>query len=344
MSEFRTIIPVKKSTLEIAHQSKLMLMGSCFAENMGDRLLAHRFDSVLNPFGILYNPSSIALALDKISHNYRFEEADLFEFDGRYHSYLHHGRFSNIDQKICLAQINQELALAYTRLKTADYLFITFGSSWVFKLAESDTVVGNCHKVPAKKFVRTLLKLNDIVDEYQKLLDKLLKTNANLNIVFTVSPVRHLKDGAHGNQISKSILLLAVEELTNNYKQCQYFPSYELIMDDLRDYRFYNSDMTHINETGIEYIWDYFCKTYLNQDTLKMLPETGKMAKSLNHILNCGLSPNQLIQKSVGCPPSKPLTEKDSHLIKSIITKMKNLQTKYNLDYSMDIRILSQLA
>lgn len=280
--DFYTQVDIPASPFKINHRDKIMMLGSCFIENMGRKLIDNKFNTNLNPFGILYNPQSIAQSLEMLMNSRTFTESDLFEDGGVYNSYYHHSRFSGTDKAECLTKINWSIEKASEYLRKGDLLFITFGTAYVFRHKELDLVVSNCHKSPAKIFDRYKLSVDQIVDCWRELISRIKKENPELKIIFTVSPIRHLRDGAHDNQLSKSTLLLAIDEL-NKLSNCTYFPSYEIVLDELRDYRFYNEDMVHPNETSIKYIWKRFSETYFDRDAISIIEEWNKLHTAINH-------------------------------------------------------------
>lgn len=282
--DFRTKIEVPKSDLIISHNSRMMMLGSCFIENIGELLIQNKFNINLNPFGILYNPQSISQALTFLcDEDKRFSDENIFEYKGVYHSFWHHGVFSNTDKNKCLSNINNCIQKASEDLRQSDILFVTFGTAYVFLNKENNTIVGNCHKLPASSFDRYRLDVDDIVNNWQSLIDKLKLLNSELQIILTVSPIRHMKDGAHESQLSKSTLLLAIDKLKKQNTQIHYFPSYEIVLDELRDYRFYNEDMIHPNTTAIKYIWERFSETYFKGQTYPVIEEWNKIYLALNH-------------------------------------------------------------
>ncbi|MDR1809400.1 MAG: GSCFA domain-containing protein [Prevotella sp.] len=281
--DFRTNIVINPSEPTISHQSKLMLLGSCFAENIGNMLRENLFDVGINPFGILYNPASVSMALNRINDGKLFSEDELVYQNGLYHSFQHHGAFSNADKDKCLSGINEALKTASESLLRADTLLLTFGTAHVFRYIPTNAVVANCHKFPASDFKRSRLTIDEITDDWTALIRKLREQNPRLNVLFTVSPIRHLKDGAHGNQLSKAVLLLAIERLQQQVERTYYFPSYELLLDDLRDYRFYGEDMLHPNATAVKYIWDAFCKACFDEPTMQIINEWSGIRQALNH-------------------------------------------------------------
>jgi hypothetical protein len=285
--EFRTIVNPEKSGQRIDYNTPLFFIGSCFSDEIGSQLKRGKFDTTINPFGIQYNPTSVANTLNKLIDGISYEEDDLYKFNDSYLSFDHDTSFTASTLTKSLDGINSNLDLAHKKLKDARFLFITFGTARVFRQISSGRIVSNCHKIPAKEFSRELLDVDTIVSLWRETINKLRKFNNNIELVFTVSPVRHWKDGAHGNQISKSILFIAIERmLEEGLKGMSYFPSYELMIDDLRDYRYYNDDMLHPSATAVKYIWDFFSETYIDKPTLKIYREISRLVKSTEHRLS----------------------------------------------------------
>ena len=281
--KFRTEIEIKKALFDINHKSKIMFLGSCFTENIGRILEKAKFKVDINPFGILYNPLSVKKSLEILLNNQTFVEDDLVKRDDVWHSFSHHSRFSGLKKTEVLENINTQLAISSEFLRDADYLFITFGTAWTYFLNKNNEVASNCHKFPANDFTRKLITIDFIVSEMNLILEKLLLQNKNLKIIFTVSPVRHWKDGANGNQISKATLLLAIESLKKQCENISYFPSYELVIDDLRDYRFYADDMLHPNNLAVEYIKEKFADCYFSDSTKEINKEIEAILRAKAH-------------------------------------------------------------
>lgn len=255
MMNFHLQFPIPSFENKISYSHKMLFMGSCFAENIGRKMQEYKLDVNINPHGVLYNPESIAAALGSYISNKKAQENELFYTNGLWHSWQHHSRFSNPDKAACLKQINEQISAAHAFIKKAEWLFITFGSAFTYTHAAENKVVGNCHKIPQKEFTKSLQSVTGIVNDYTLLLAELKKINPALNIVFTVSPVRYVRDGVVENNVSKGILLQAVHELTKN-NPALYFPAYELVIDDLRDYRFYDTDLVHPNGQAINYVFE----------------------------------------------------------------------------------------
>lgn len=285
MNQFFTEVKLKDFGWEINHQSKLMMAGSCFAENIGLKMQRLKFQVDLNPFGILYNPQSLAKSLRLLMEEKQYTADDLFEHQGVWHSFDHHSRFSSTDKQQALDGMNRQMAQSAAHLKTSDFLILSMGTAWIYELKRTGEIVSNCHKLPASDFKRLRLTPGEIVEEYRELILALWKFNPNLKILFTVSPIRHWKDGAVENQLSKATLLLAIDRLVTGFgeEQCAYFPSYEIVMDELRDYRFYAPDMLHISEQAVEHIWQKFCSKMLSKESLEVNKKVLKIVKAREH-------------------------------------------------------------
>jgi len=242
-------------------------MGSCFAENIGEIVQQYKFNVSINPHGVLYNPASIALALRRYVNNKPIQENDLFFANECWNSWEHHSRFSNSDKQNCITEINKNVSSAHDFLKQAEWLFITFGSAFVYKLTETNQLVGNCHKIPQKEFTKSLLTVVEIIEDYQTLISGLKKINNKLKIVFTVSPVRYVRDGVVENNLSKARLIEAVHDIEKQNDNVHYFPAYELVIDDLRDYRFYKTDLVHPNNQAIEYVFEKLKDVVFDEET-----------------------------------------------------------------------------
>lgn len=281
---FRTYTDIPKSNFQIEDSQQMMMLGSCFSENIGEKMVENKFNVATNPFGILYNPLSISTAIRRLIRKEVFTEKDLVFHNDVYQSFLHHGKFSDSTQAACLNKISASFNHAATIIRKTNIFLITFGTAYVYKLKSSGEIVGNCHKFTSDCFVRERLTISEIVNDWTDIIDTLLSINADAKFIFTVSPIRHLKDGAHENQISKSILLLAIEQLQQKYRHStEYFCAYEILLDDLRDYRFYAKDMLHPAETAIDYIWQKFSETYFSSSSKELLSEWTLLKKMLAH-------------------------------------------------------------
>ncbi|MBP1616986.1 MAG: hypothetical protein H6Q14_813 [Bacteroidetes bacterium] len=282
--DFRTQIEIPQSHLRIHHKQHNMLLGSCFAENMGKYLLENKFDVEINPFGIVYNPLSAVKILNLLIDNYQFSERDILHDKGLYFTLMHHSEFSETNMEIYLDKIQSSARRSLLLLRNMDNLLVTFGTAYVYSWKETGQIVNNCHKLPASMFERTKLSVSEILKEWSELISHFLAIRPEMNFLFTVSPIRHWKDGAHENQLSKSILLLAIDELQRLFpSNVFYFPSYELILDELRDYRFYAEDMIHPNHTAIEYCCGKFSETYFDNETHAIIARWKPLFRAICH-------------------------------------------------------------
>ena len=281
---FSTSLAVPPLPFELDHASKILLMGSCFAENMGQFLQSYKFCVEQNPFGILYNPFSVSQSLKRLMNPIPFTETDLICSQSVYHSWDHHSRFSGMSPEECLDGINKQLVRTAAFFEKTDTILITWGTAFVYFLKENNRIVANCHKQAESLFVRRRLDVEEIVEEWVSCMDEILGRNPHIRFIFTVSPIRHWKDGAHGNQLSKSILLLAIDRLCTHFpKNTAYFPSYEIMMDELRDYRFYAEDMLHPSQLAIRYIWKRFQEAAFSAKTIRLMESVEQIQKALNH-------------------------------------------------------------
>jgi hypothetical protein len=284
--DLRTTLSIDPSPDKITYGDKVMLIGSCFATSIGYQMEKGKLESMINPSGTVYNPASVSATIDIITTSREFKQDDLIYHDGMWHSFFHYTDFSSDDPARALEKINKRTVEAATFLKSASYLFITFGTARIYRWKKTGLIVSNCHKIPSADFTRELLPVDVIIDLWTKQLDRLKALHPSLKVIFTISPVRHLKDGAHGNQVSKSILFLAIEELLKHPSGPGYFPAYELVMDDLRDYRFYDEDMIHPSAAAINYIWEAFARCYFDSSASKIWNEAVKITSAFTHKFN----------------------------------------------------------
>ena len=284
--ELRTTFNIDPSPYKITYNDKVMFIGSCFASSIGSRMEMGRMPVLINPAGAVFNPVSVCNTLDTITTGRKLNQNDLFYHDGAWLSLLHYTDFSGEDPIKVLEKINLNSAEALNFLKSAKFLFVTLGTARVYRLKKTGQIVSNCHKIPSDQFEPELLTVDNVIKLWEQQLDRLNTLFPDLKVIFTISPVRHWKDGAHGNQVSKSVLFLAVEEVLKHSVSPHYFPAYELVMDDLRDYRFYNDDMLHPSPLAINYIWDAFSGCYMEKTTLNTWNEVVKITKACNHRLH----------------------------------------------------------
>ncbi|MEM6378949.1 MAG: GSCFA domain-containing protein [Bacteroidota bacterium] len=280
---FRTIIKDNFETFSITYSDIILSMGSCFAMHMAERLSEHKFKVQNNPFGILYNPISIARNLDLLASDRTFIESDLFEHQSLWHSYDHHGAFSASSPAESLTLINTSLRQARTNLAQTNTLLITLGTAFVWREQSSQSVVANCHKMPASHFTRIRSTVDEMVDVLYRVLKKYQVSRPDLRCLITVSPVRHLRDGMINNQLSKASLILTAHTLTKKLPNVFYFPAYEMLIDDLRDYRFYKSDMLHPSELAVDYIWSTFKQKYINASVTEKMEAIARILRAVNH-------------------------------------------------------------
>lgn len=285
MISFRTEVSLPKVSKKISYRQHTLMVGSCFTENIGTYLHSHYLPIQVNPCGIVYNPASIAECLGFLMGAKQFNESDLFFANGLWNNFYFHSRFSNPDKETTLSKINDSITLATSKLRLTSHLFLTFGTSWVYREKQNGRIVANCHKLPENMFVRERLTVDAMTLQWIELLNRTFAINPQLNIIFTISPIRHFKDGSYENQVSKSGLFLVVDNLISHFgsERITYFPSYELVMDELRDYRFYASDMLHLSETANAFIQEKFNSIFLDNESKEVIQRIEKIVKSIMH-------------------------------------------------------------
>ena len=281
--KLQTKIPLKRKTQDlIDYQSKILLLGSCFSENIGDKLSYFKFQSIQNPFGILFHPKAIENLITNTSNKKVYSSDDLIYQNEIWHSFDAHSSLSSASENELLNKLNVAISLTNKKIKEASHIVITLGTSWVYRYIEIDTIVANCHKIPQKKFLKELLSVSEISESLARSISLIKSMNSDAAVIFTISPVRHLKDGFIENTQSKSHLIAAIHTLVNK-QDVSYFPSYEIMMDELRDYRFYAEDMIHPNKTAINYIWRKFIDTWFSEETKSIMKEIDEIQKGLLH-------------------------------------------------------------
>lgn len=279
-----TAVDITKNLPSIVHTNRLLIMGSCFSDTIGERLKCSGFRADINPYGVLYNPLSIVRALSEIKEGKVYGKDDVFEYGGLWHSRMHHGSFSCVDKQQTINGINERLQQAHRELRSIDRLFITFGTAYAYFDKQMQMVVSNCHKISDAAFLRKRLSVDEITASLIGLFDGLISDNQKLKIVLTVSPIRHLRDGLHENQLSKATLLLAIDKLLTCYPDnVSYFPAYEILMDELRDYRYYADDMMHPSDLAADYIWERFSESTMDEQTRSIAKECENIYKALSH-------------------------------------------------------------
>ncbi|MCZ2225034.1 MAG: GSCFA domain-containing protein [Chitinophagales bacterium] len=322
------IQPLKES---IAHHHKLFLIGSCFTENIGEKLKKHKFNVFENPNGILFNPVSVAEAIINIIENKQYTQADLFNYNEGWHSWQHHSRFSGISADDALQKINSSTKQAHSFLKQADYILITLGSAWVYTLTEhalnatKGSVAANNHKAPANWFERRLPDTAQIITVLGTMLDRLGAFNPNIQVIFTISPVRHLREGVIDNNRSKAALITAVHYLIEQLPKLYYFPAYELVLDDLRDYRFFAEDLVHPNYQATQYVWERFVKACMNDDTIQLMENIQDINLAFQH------------------KPFNATSNQHKTFLKTYLEKTKQLKEKYSfLNFEKELAYFAQ--
>jgi hypothetical protein len=308
-SSFRTKIQNQKAEITISHKDNIMLMGSCFAENIGEKLTKYKFNIDVNPFGILFNPVSISQSLNILTDTSLFTESDLHFYNNEWFSFFHHGKFSHPDKEQFLKTINEKLVESRFFLKNTHFLILTLGSTVAYTY--NGNIVANCHKIPQKEFEKQMLNIQNIVSNLMNSIEKIKKINKNIRLIFTVSPVRYIRNDMTENSLNKARLIVAVHELIRCVEKSYYFPAFEMMMDDLRDYRFYNEDMIHPSPLAIDYIWKNFSYTFFDEQTLKLNKTIKDIFLATNHCI-----------KNADSEESKKFKERQ-------IKKIEQIQTLY---------------
>ncbi len=278
--KFKLDFDIAKSDAHISYGQAITSLGSCFADNMTQKLLTHKFDVIDHKLGALYNPYAIFNLTKKAIHK-TYPTPVLI--DGMYMSFDLHSEIRAAQQTEFSSLCKSRMNMLHQGLKESEWLIITLGTAWTHTYLSSNTMIANCHKLPQKLFKKELLSVDFILQEFKELLAVLTPFNPKLKILFTVSPVRHTKDGLHENTLSKATLHLAVQEIVKKFSHCHYFPAYEIMIDELRDYRFYKTDLIHPNELAIDYIWEQLTQIYFDKTTLKFYEELKVLLKSIGH-------------------------------------------------------------
>lgn len=280
---FQTQIPIQKSDFPIDYNSKLLSLGSCFAENMAQKLKYFKFENYVNPFGIIFNPVSLEKLIVRSIRKKYFTEKDIFYHNDLWHCFEVHSELSNPNKDEYLSKLNRIIDSTTQQLNNSTHIIITLGTSWVYRHVETNQIVANCHKVPQKQFTKELLSIVQIELSLQNIINEIQAVNPNCKFIFTVSPVRHIKDGFVENNISKAHLIAALNSSNFQLPTSNYFPSYEIMMDELRDYRFYAEDMLHPNQTAMDYIWIKFFENYVNEKEFGLMQQVCDIQKALHH-------------------------------------------------------------
>ncbi len=311
--KLQTTIPLSKTDNPIDYQSSMLLLGSCFVENMGEKLDYFKFQHLQNPFGILFHPLAIENLIVRSIENQNYEEKEVFEQHGRWYCFDAHSDKSSGTKTELVQSLNDVLEETRRQLKQTTHLIITLGTAWVYRNIDTKKTVANCHKVPQKNFTKELLSVQEIRESLEKICNTVQSINPKTQLVFTISPVRHLKDGFIENQRSKANLITAVHDLlsSNAKSSISYFESYEIMMDELRDYRFYGKDMVHPNELAVDYIWEKFKAIWISEDS----------HDTMNQV--------EVVQKGLSHRPFNPDSDEYLKFKKSLQTKITYLQERY---------------
>lgn len=312
MNRFYTSVEMPEGLPRFSGRERLLLMGSCFATNIGTRLVEAKFACDVNPYGVLYNPMSISAALREALEGKVYRADDLQAYGGLWHSPMHHGDFSAPTAEEAPERINTRLEVLREELKGLDVLVATWGTAWVYEDAQTGCIVGNCHKRPERCFRRRRLTVEEVTDDWSDLVGRLRAANPRLRVLLTVSPIRHLRDGLHANQLSKATLLLAADRLVEAMPDVVgYFPAYELLNDELRDYRFYAADMVHPSDVAVDYVWQRFCEACLTDEARRVMDECDAIRKDLAH------------------KPFRPDSDGYKKFLEQILLKIDRLNEKY---------------
>lgn len=311
--QFRTEIPLNKYSFPIDYQSKIVLLGSCFAENIGEKFRYFKFQTEVNPFGIIFNPVSLENIIKRAVEKQYFNETDIFFHNDLWHCYEVHSELSNSNKDIFLDNLNSILELTHRQIVSLTHCIITLGTSWVYRNITSNEIVANCHKVPQKEFTKELLTAAQTEESLQNIISIIHTINPKCKFIFTVSPVRHIKDGFFENNVSKAQLLSAiykVVQVSPSGAEGAYFPSYEIMIDELRDYRFYKDDMLHPNQMAVDYIWIKFFENYVSETEFQLMNEICSIQKDLAH------------------KPFNPNTEAHRKFLEKLQTKISKIQER----------------
>jgi hypothetical protein len=321
---YQTVVKLDKSPNKITIDDQLLTIGSCFAQNIGSKLSDFKFSVITNPFGTLFNPISVFKLVNQTILKESIDSKGIVQSNGIYHHFDLHSDLSNLDKDDLLANANMQMKKLAGELAKTSLVIYTFGTAIVYERVDTGEIVANCHKVPAKAFKRRLLDIDEIIDSFRINYDLIKSINKNVRFILTVSPVRHQKESFEQNNVSKSILRIAIEKIRSELEAVEYFPAFEIMMDELRDYRFYAEDMLHPNSVAIEHIWQKFSYVYFDKETLEFLAKWEMIRKALAH------------------RPFNPQSEAHQKFIKKTIDLLNEFSDK--IDISKELQLLkSQL-
>jgi lysophospholipase L1-like esterase len=309
----QTTIPLQpQQHNQIDYNSSILLVGSCFVENIGNKLDYFKFQNLQNPFGVLFQPLAIEKLITNTINEKEYTEDDIFFHNEQWHCYDAHSKLSHAPKEVLLNDLNKRIKTTKQQINESTHIVITLGTAWVYRHIETDALVGNCHKVPQKKFLKELLSVDEIVESLQSIASLLRSVNKKASILFTVSPIRHLKDGFLENMQSKAHLIAAIHQVVEPRNNLHYFPSYEIMMDELRDYRFYTEDMLHPNQTAVNYIWEKFQNVWISNDAFQTMEDV------------------DIVQKGIQHKPFNPNSEAHLKFLKNLEQKKMLLQKKHS--------------
>jgi hypothetical protein len=319
--KLRTQVPLQQAEHQLDYQSQLLLLGSCFVENIGQKIDYYKFRALQNPYGVLFHPKAIENLVSRSVQETEYSEKDIFFRDERWHCFDAHSDLSDVSKEALVRKLNEGLKATRQQIFNSTHIVITLGTAWVYQNKASGTNVANCHKVPQKQFSKKLLSVEVIVQSLENILNLIQSANPNVQIIFTVSPVRHLKDGFVENQQSKAHLITAVRQILSSRtdhaygqpgsRDKHYFPAYEIMMDELRDYRFYKADMVHPNDLAVDYIWERFKKVWISDAAFATMEKVNEIQKGMLH------------------KPFNPKAEAHQKFLSSLNTKTRELQEEF---------------
>jgi len=318
--KFRTELSNINLQHKINYRDKIFAVGSCFTDNIGEKLHSARFEAIVNPFGVMFNPVSISNCFKLITTGRLLTKDDLVYEQGEWHSFYHSSSFSHHKPEKALEMINSDIEKYRKFLAESSVILITPGTSIVYEYLKRGEIVSNCHRIPGKEFLRKRLDPEEAAEIFSELIESLRNSGKDKKYIFTISPVRHLKEGFHENQLSKASLMLGIEKIIRQYPEAEYFPAYELLLDDLRDYRFFGDDLMHPSVEAIEYIWKKFNSAVFDADTHTFLTRIEKLNVLMRHKLR------------------NPQSETGRKFLESALAEAVSIQREYEgIDFSEEI-------
>jgi len=315
--QWSTPFTISKSPFPISHQSKILSLGSCFAETVGQKMVGYKFDCLVNPFGTIFNPISLVKLLETALHLQQWDEAEILEREGLFFHYSSHSDLVAESKKELIQKLFNQASLCNKYLEHGSHLILTFGTAWIYELAETGSLVANCHKQPSTNFKKRLLSLEEMKGKLKSLLSQIANSFPSLKVILTISPVRHIKDGIPENQLSKSLLRVLCAELENSFSYVSYFPAYEIMLDELRDYRFYKADLIHPTEEAENYIWEKWGASYLTDEAREKSGQIHKITQELRH------------------RPLNPHSEGHRKFLNNLLEKLERLNAEF--DFSSEL-------